>query len=305
MLNHKIDAKHLRTLEELGKYAFPSAPKDSLQSLILAEIPTLGLKKEPDKLLVEFCNFLITLWTKCYKEKYVCLSLSLYFLADRYQIDPMYLLIDMLTFALELHTTIIAPFILDSLLSVAQDTVDAVAVSRFKSSVVLEAWAEDINTTPTMHLLYLTAQGCMSELEDIKRFWKQMRWQFAPVMLRPSQPEEDYLIMLKLLSTSVMKESFGAICLAEEQPLQMELIINSLCISLYEIPFIRTTNEPMPPDQLYRLRLGVLQSFVSMTRSPVASKAIAIHPDAIGKLVHLVSAQLDELYDYKSNTEEW
>lgn len=217
----------------------------------------------------------------------------------------MHLLIDMLTFALELHTTIIAPFILDSLLPVAQDTVNAVVISRYKSTIELETWAEDIDPTPTMHLLYLTAQGCMSEPENIKRFWKQMHWKFIPVLISPNQTEADYLISLKLLSTSVMKESFGAICGVDVQPIQMDLIINQLLFNIYEIPFKWKSNEHMSPDQLYRLRFHTLQLLISMTRSPVASRAMAVHQFAIGKLVHLVSDQLDELYDYKSNNGEW
>lgn len=76
MLDHKIDAKHLRTLEELGKYTFPTAPHETLQSLVLAKIPALGLEKESKKLSVDFCDFLISLWKKCLKEKYVCFNLS-------------------------------------------------------------------------------------------------------------------------------------------------------------------------------------------------------------------------------------
>lgn len=71
MLNHRINAHHLRTLEELGKHAFPSSPKESLQSLILGEIPALGLKKQSKGLSVEFCELLISLWAKCMEEKYV------------------------------------------------------------------------------------------------------------------------------------------------------------------------------------------------------------------------------------------
>lgn len=221
------------------------------------------------------------------------------------QVAPMYLLIDLITFALELHTTEIAPFIIDSLQPVAQDTVDVVTVNRFKSAVELEPWAEVINPTGALHLLYLTAQGCMSDPEVIKRFWKQMRWRFGPVNLSSNQPEEDYLIMAKLLSTSVMRDSFGAICGGPEQDFQMQLIINTLTYSFHEVPKTRNTNDPYSPGQLYRLRLQALQLLISMTRSPVASRAIIVHDWALAKLVSLVNNQLNELYDYKSNTEEW
>ncbi|KUJ16318.1 uncharacterized protein LY89DRAFT_669845 [Mollisia scopiformis] len=289
MLDHRIDANHLRTLEELGKYAFPSAPRDSFQSLILGEIPSLGLKKLSKDLSVDFCIFLISLWKKCMAEKYV---------------DPIHYLIDMLTFALELHTSSIAPNVVDQLLPLIQETVDAVSIPRFKDTIELEAYAKDIDTTPIMHLLYITAQGCMSEPADMKRFWKQIQWKFGLVMLSTNQPEEEYLTMLKLLSTSVTKEGFAAVVGGEEQTLQDTLILERLMYHLNGVILMPNTNEKMCPSQRYRLRLHVLQLLTSMTRSPVVCKAIVTHRDALGGFVSFISDQLDNLYDYKSDSQE-
>ena len=73
MLDHQPNRDHLRTIEELGKHALPSAPKESFQSMILGSLPTLGLKKPVSDLPVEFCELLISLWSKCMdeNEKYV------------------------------------------------------------------------------------------------------------------------------------------------------------------------------------------------------------------------------------------
>lgn len=219
---------------------------------------------------------------------------------------PIHYLIDMLNFALELDTSSIAPLVVDSLLSVAQDTINAVAVSRFRVVDEVEVYAKQINTTPIMHLLYITAQGCMSESAEIKRFWRLLEWRFIPLMLSTNQPEEDYLLMLKLLSTSVTKDTFAANIGGDDQNLQEKLLLERLLYQLNgDIYMLPNTDEKMPAKQRYRLRLQVLQLLTSLTRSPAACKLMVTHRDAIGALVIFISDQLDNLYDYKSDSQEW
>lgn len=71
MLDHRIDANHLRTLEELGKHALPSLLKESFQSKILGKIPEMGMKKPSKDLPIDFCELLISMWQSCVEEKYV------------------------------------------------------------------------------------------------------------------------------------------------------------------------------------------------------------------------------------------
>ena len=73
MLDHRPKRDQLRTLEELGKHALPSAPKESFESIILGSLPSLGQKRPVSDLPNEFCELLISLWARCMdeKEKYV------------------------------------------------------------------------------------------------------------------------------------------------------------------------------------------------------------------------------------------
>jgi hypothetical protein len=71
MLDHKVDSKHKRTIQELENYALPSSPDDSLQTHLLSKIPELGLIKSQIELPVNFCELVISLWSKCMEEKYV------------------------------------------------------------------------------------------------------------------------------------------------------------------------------------------------------------------------------------------
>ena len=72
MLDHRVDGNGLRTFEELGKHAYPSAPNESFQAIILGKIPSLGFKKSSKDLEVDFCELLINIWANCAKEEHVC-----------------------------------------------------------------------------------------------------------------------------------------------------------------------------------------------------------------------------------------
>ena len=74
MLDHRYKADQPRTMEELSKYAFPSAPRESFQSIILGKIPVLGFNKSAKDLPIDFCELLISMWAKCVEEKYVCMA---------------------------------------------------------------------------------------------------------------------------------------------------------------------------------------------------------------------------------------
>jgi hypothetical protein len=77
MLDHRPNREHPRTIEALGKHALPSALDESFESIILGKIPILGLKKPVTDLPIEFCELLISLWSRCLDETYVCTYLSL------------------------------------------------------------------------------------------------------------------------------------------------------------------------------------------------------------------------------------
>lgn len=215
------------------------------------------------------------------------------------QLSPICLLTDMLNFALELHTSKIAPGVVDALVAVAASTIELVARPRFRQ--LPEEY--QVDTTACMRLLYLVAQGCMSRPEDIARFWKKMRWEFVLVMVNTNQREEDSLTMIKMLSSSMAKESWGPIPDGEMLANDSGVIMDHLLKGMVEVPCTSDT-EKISQDRFYRLRLQRLQLFTSMTRSPIASQTLAAHPKAIALFVDLVSEEISNLYDHKSGSEE-
>jgi hypothetical protein len=209
----------------------------------------------------------------------------------------------MLSFALELKTSLIAPHIIDSLVPVTQLTADLMAIPRFKSSSAGEL-EKDIDVGACMSILHLAAQGCTSNPEHITRFWKLIRYDFVLLMLSTNQPQAHYEIMLQLLSTGVFRDTFGPMPIDITQDRQIAYILDRFSYVLYEVPCLPMSNEKFNLAALSKLRIQIVQLLTSMTRSPFAGKAMAIHPVLIGRLVSLISDELDLLYDYQPRHEE-
>lgn len=210
----------------------------------------------------------------------------------------------MIIFALELTTPSIAPQLLQSLVPIAQDTADLVFVPRYKRSPKLPD--TEIDGSACMSLLHLVVQGCMANRQDIIVFWQLMRPDFIQCTLSPNQVRADFEIMLRLLSTSVMRESFGSIGPFEYllHKTQTKDILSRLMHFIAEVPLLPLTGEKFDSVVLSKERIQILQLLTGMLRSPYAGREIALHSQLIGQLVGLLSNELDVLYDYKSGYEK-
>jgi hypothetical protein len=219
------------------------------------------------------------------------------------QYKPIYLFVDMLTLALELKTTLIAPHIMDSLVPLAQSTIELVAIPRFKNRKPPDDLDKAIDSCTCLALLHLEGLGCMSEVQHITRFWNLMRWDFVFMMLSNNHTPLDYEMMLSILSTGVLRDSFGPIA-QDGYELWISHIIDRLTYPLHEIPPKPLSFEKIESSQLRKLQLQILHLMTGMTRSPYSSTALASHQNAIARLVILMSDEFDALYDYKSGHED-
>lgn len=291
MLDHRPNKNHLRTLEALGKHALPSSPNESFSSLVLGELPRIGSKKPISEVPSEFCLFIIRLWSKCMDESYY---------------TPIYLFVDILTFALELKTLSIVPHIIDQLIPLVQKTADLVAIPRFEGKSC-DPYDKDINVSACLALTHLAALGCVPEQEHITRFWKLMRWDVVLYILSQNQPVTDFEWMLRILSTSVLKDSFGSN--PDDNPkfrasTNAGHIIERLTYPLFEVPCLPGSVAKADADVVLKLRLQIILLMTGMTRSSYAGNALASHPTAIGRVVSLMSNELDSLYDHKAGRGE-
>jgi hypothetical protein len=109
--------------------------------------------------------------------------------------------------------------------------------------------------------------------------------------------------MLNILSTGVLRDSFGPIA-QDGYELWISHVINRLTYPFYEVPPKPLAPEKIELSVLRKLQLQILYLMTGMTRSPYCSMALASHQNAVARLVILISDAFDALYDYKSGHEE-
>jgi hypothetical protein len=220
--------------------------------------------------------------------------------AHNIQFAPVYLFVDMLTFAFQLKPTFIAPRVIDDLAPLITRLIHPLLMKRFREFYEPEPHDTKTGSTAGLSLLYLTALGCMGEEKDIVRLWRFQNFDITLVVWSSNQNMADMELMLKLLSTSVTTTSFGAP--SEDESSECTIftaLLDKLTLFMVSVPTKPYSIEKYDPATVSNFRIQILQLFISMTRSPYASKFMAQHKDLIGRLVKLISDELDALYDYK------
>jgi hypothetical protein len=190
-----------------------------------------------------------------------------------------------------------APFITDKLVPVAQLTAEIIAIPRFNRTSYTE-FEKDIDVSACLAVLHLAAQGCMNNIAHTLRFWRAMRLDFVLMILSQHQSVEDFDMMLQLLSMSITKESIGPI--APEQDAEFQLPRAGYVIDRVSLLLINTPTVRQDASVIADLRLQVLRTLEAFCQTTWGGAAVAMHPNAIGRLVKVMSNELDTLYDYRS-----
>ncbi|KUI53811.1 hypothetical protein VP1G_01112 [Cytospora mali] len=298
------------TFDLLARYSFPSDPEQSFAGIIFQKLPSLGDTHDPMRLLIDFCDMIIDLWDQCLREKYY---------------EPIYDLVALITFILQLNTISVAPYIASTLIPVAQTTIFLLAVPRFESqdgdlttSVVetIQHLTLNIDTEGTLQLMFLTALGCAdSYLLDPEHplnlgpdrdspqrlYWKLIRIDFVLVMLSHKQPRDDFLGMLSLLCTSCLTDSIGPVTGEPER--DPAFVAQALIERVSKI-----MHEPMrwsAPGEATGsfgqrqciVRLAALKTLMAFAQSALGARQLALSDVAIPRLVNVLCGAIDALYD--------
>ncbi|KAI3400534.1 hypothetical protein diail_2734 [Diaporthe ilicicola] len=298
------------TFDLLARYSFPSDPDQSFAGIIFQKLPSLGDAHDPVRLLIDFCEMIIDLWDQCLREKYY---------------EPIYDLVALITFILQLNTISVAPYITSTLVPVAQTTVFLLAVPRFESQDGdLAARADEniqhlvlnIDTEGTLQLMYLAALGCADsylldpehpldlgpERDPPQRlYWKLMQIDFVLVMLSPKQPRDDFLGMLSLLCTSCLAESIGPIT---SEPDRGPVFVAQALIERVSKIMHEPRSWAAPGEssgsfgyQQCVVRLAALRTLLAFAQSGLGARQLALSDVAIPRLVNVLCGAIDALYD--------
>lgn len=298
------------TFDLLARYSFPSDPEQSFAGIIFQKLPSLGDSHDPMRLLIDVCDVIIDLWDQCLRLKYY---------------EPIYDLVSLITFILQLSTIAVAPYIVSTLIPVAQTTIFLLAVPRFESqdgdltSSVDETTQHltmNIDTEGTLQLIYLAALGCAdSYLLDPEHpldlgpardppqrlYWKLIRIDFVLVLLSPKQPHDDFLGMLSLLCTSCMSDSIGPITGEPERDpaFVAQALIERVSKIMHE-PLRWSAPGEQPGSfgqQQCIVRLAALRTLMAFATSSLGARQLALSEVAIPRLVNVLCGAIDALYD--------
>ncbi|EAQ88628.1 hypothetical protein CHGG_05247 [Chaetomium globosum CBS 148.51] len=309
-LDHTAIHDQPPTFDVFSHYAFPADQKHSLASIILQRLPQMGTPGEPLTLLVEFADMLIEMWHQC--------------LAQRYY-GPIYHLVALIVYTLELNATEVASHIISALIPVCATTCRLVALPRLNSvdgdlsrhpDAVVRQLCLNIDVTHCLSLLYLAALACLpapvqgSDTSDVPRpspqleFWRTMEFDFVLTMLSPKHPETDWWAMMSILRTSVTSDSIGPIPSSTTEPSSgraetrnpravAATVIDCVSSFLCEPP--RWAAHGSGKEIL--VRSAALETLTMFATSHFGALQIAESDVAIPRLVAVLCWAIDRLYD--------
>jgi len=236
-------------VESLVKYTFPSEPARPLSSMLLTQASKLKGEKLPRDLLVIFTKMI----QQCVNEGYY---------------KPVAILLEIVDHILDIDPTIIDAEALNVLLPALQSLARPNATVSYRlANNRFTVWDKenpkpkrdtDVNTTTCLDLLITISCLVIDEPELIQRFWRWMDTEFVLMILMPVQPLQDVTLMLEMLSTSVLSNTFGIITNPETLQLKTEIyVVDKITVLLWDPPrhHIRSHLDKTESDSPIRDRL--------------------------------------------------
>ena len=216
----------------------------------------------------------------------------------------MHLLVDLVKLILLLNPIKTAPEFTNELMALVQSTADVILVPRCKKLPARKDRIE-IDSTECLHIMQMMALDCQCDQEEVVRFWRTMRFDFIMMLLNFINPLEEIRIMVSLLRTSVLKQSFAMIVPPNNglQNASEAHIIDNLSHLLVNTPRPVPGQEPPDAVEVCAVRLEVLDLLEAMCNNTYGGEALAKHRLVIGCLVRVMNDELNRVYDYQCGLE--
>ena len=286
LLDHRFSPDEPRTFERLAEFAYPSQPEKPLSTTLLDRTSDLTYKSHGENFASAVGLIVISMWSQCMDEQYH---------------QPVHLLVDFVKYILELNAIKTAPDLTNDLMGLVQSTADIILVPRCQKKPPRKDKAS-IDCTDCLLIMQMMAFECQCDDEEIIRFWRTMRFDFIMMLLNFVNPLPEIHLMLSLLHTSILEQSFAMIVPPNngQQDASEAHIIDNLSHLLINTPR-PAAGEDNPPDAvaLCTLRLDVLTLIEAMCRTVHGAEALARHRLVIGCLVRVMNDELDRVYDYQ------
>ncbi|KAG9770219.1 hypothetical protein ABEF93_006329 [Exophiala dermatitidis] len=304
ILEYRVKGSGETLVEALVGFKLPSTPTKTFSAVLLEG--TARVKGH--NILRDILQIFTDLWSKSLKEQYY---------------TPIALLVEVVNHIIDLDMTIVDADTVSSLALVLQDSVGINANTRFKHSPVNHATFGTVRETPQallnhqvngtdcLELLLTVAYAVSDDSQLISLFWRVMNPEFVLMMLNVWQPIADITLMLRLLATSTFAETFGSICVDDQQKKIEDYVLNRICYLLWETPKVDEGLPPNTTEELCQLRLEVMDLLIRIAitssrhphqdQSHHGSRLIAHHQSAIGRIVRSLYDEVSAMYELTSS----
>ncbi|KAK0815456.1 hypothetical protein LTR91_001931 [Friedmanniomyces endolithicus] len=293
LLNHSPSEGQERSIETLAKYHLPSRASQSLSSALLDELAYPVASEQTDYLPLKLSRAVLKLWSQCLDDKYH---------------SPLYLLLDLLDFAMYLELATIRSQLIEQAVPLCVRTVDLIATPTMRASTnptstsdidraAQDQLADELCADEVIDLLLQLCDAATLCAGRLEAFWKHMDLRFTLLMLNKAQPVHQVNAILRILATSALSTTFGPISdNVEAQPAQETGIIDRLTSLLVEMPEAPTDEDPYTESEIVELRLHILRVLKALCQTDHGGLLLAQHRSAIGRLIRFIDGQLNKLY---------
>ncbi|KAK4939021.1 hypothetical protein LTR28_009462, partial [Elasticomyces elasticus] len=228
---------------------------------------------------------------------------------DRFQFNPLYLIISLINFVLVLEPRTTTSAIVPQLVPVILKTVDLLAVPTARASTdatiaseidknALEKLGQQIDVDSILDLLQYMAMVATLSTESLLAFWQRLEFTFVLLMLNKAQPLSHITLVLQILGTSNLTDTFGAINHNPEQQEKNEKdTVDRLTSLLLETPRALADEVPYEDVEIAELRIEILAVLRTMCLTDHGGRLLAEHRMAIGRLIRFLDSQITKLYD--------
>ncbi|KAJ2891982.1 hypothetical protein MKZ38_010464 [Zalerion maritima] len=293
LLEHRTARNRLGTFEVMSKYSLPDKPDMPFTNIYLHKIPEMGDPSDPLSLLSDFALFTLELWNDCLAQQYY---------------EPVMDLLSLVTFTLHLNLDVV-PRILCVFLPVAQNTCLTIVIPRFEASEPIELedeyhtkLSQYIDVGRIVSVLHFAALACASAPLDttnpvLHQFWCLVEPKLVVYGLSPKQPFQDYLAIVRLVQTSALPGSIGPISTTTPaDPKATPEAVADLLIERLTSHLRLRQSWGKTLVERYRFTLTILHALTAFSASPFGLSRFLSPPRALARLVCLVCAYVDELY---------
>lgn len=285
LLNHRFTSEEPRIIERLSTISFPSQADKPLSTILLDETSTLTYKPDIERFPSAVGLIIISIWSRCMEENFH---------------RPVHLLVELVKFILELNAIKTAPDLTNELMNLVQSTADVILVPRCQKKPPRKDRAE-IGSTECLQIMQMMAYDCQCDDEEITRFWRTMRFDFIMMLLNFINPLHEIHLMLSILHTSILDNSFAMIVPPNngQQDASEAHIIDNLSHLLINNPRPAPGEDAPDATAVCQLRLKVLSLVEAMCDTAHSAESLAKHRLLIGCLVRVMNDELDRVYDHQ------